>query len=323
MVSDMKKKVILLLLMIFPFNVFAYSDYIIPGGKSIGIDIKNDGVVVTGFYRLKNGVNKNNLKVGDIIKKVNDIPVESIDDLVNTVSSEVKDNMVNFTIKRNGKLEVIPFEMVYENDNYKTGLYVKDGVSGIGTLSYVDPESKIFGALGHEIIIGDTGALIEVKRGTIFKSSVTSIDKSIKGVPGTKNAKFYSKNVYGNVVKNTNKGIYGIYSDDVTNMETLKVGKFADIKLGTAYIYTVISDDEIKKYEIDIDDKKTGSIKNLHFKIVSDELINKTGGIVQGMSGSPIVQNGMIIGAVTHVIVDNPITGYGILITNMLEEGER
>ena len=235
----MKKKVILLLLMIFPFNVFAYSDYIIPGGKSIGIDIKNDGVVVTGFYRLKNGVNKNNLKVGDIIKKVNDIPVESIDDLVNTVSSEVKDNMVNFTIKRNGKLEVIPFEMVYENDNYKTGLYVKDGVSGIGTLSYVDPESKIFGALGHEIIIGDTGALIEVKRGTIFKSSVTSIDKSIKGVPGTKNAKFYSKNVYGNVVKNTNKGIYGIYSDDVTNMETLKVGKFNDIKLGTAYIYTV------------------------------------------------------------------------------------
>ena len=146
----MKKKVILLLLMIFPFNVFAYSDYIIPGGKSIGIDIKNDGVVVTGFYRLKNGVNKNNLKVGDIIKKVNDIPVESIDDLVNTVSSEVKDNMVNFTIKRNGKLEVIPFEMVYEKDNYKTGLYVKDGVSGIGTLSYVDPESKIFGALGHE-----------------------------------------------------------------------------------------------------------------------------------------------------------------------------
>ena len=213
--------------------------------------------------------------------------------------------------------------MVYENDNYKTGLYVKDGVSGIGTLSYVDPESKIFGALGHEIIIGDTGALIEVKRGTIFKSSVTSIDKSIKGVPGTKNAKFYSKNVYGNVIKNTNKGIYGIYSDDVTNMETLKVGKFDDIKLGAAYIYTVISDDKIKKYEIDIDDKKTGSIKNLHFKIVSDELINKTGGIVQGMSGSPIIQNDMIIGAVTHVIVDNPVMGYGILITNMLEEGER
>ena len=106
-------------------------------------------------------------------------------------------------------------------------------------------------------------------------------------------------------------------------METLKVGKFDDIKLGTAYIYTVISDDKIKKYEIDIDDKKTGSIKNLHFKIVSDELINKTGGIVQGMSGSPIIQNDMIIGAVTHVIVDNPVMGYGILITNMLEEGER
>ena len=145
----------------------------------------------------------------------------------------------------------------------------------------------------------------------------------MKGYAGTKNAKFYSNEKYGTVNKNSKKGIYGTYTGDLTNMKTLEVGNIKDIKLGKAYIYTVVDKENIKEFEINIDKINGGDNKNIHFEIVSKELIDKTGGIVQGMSGSPIIQDNKIIGAVTHVIVDNPITGYGISIIKMLEEGEK
>ena len=138
-----------------------------------------------------------------------------------------------------------------------------------------------------------------------------------------KNAKFYSNTKYGNITKNTIKGIYGTYTKDISKQNTMQVGSYYDIKLGKATIRTVIKGEEVKNYEINIDKVATGKIKNIHFVITDEELINKTGGVIQGMSGSPIIQDNKIIGAVTHVIVDNPVTGYGILITNMLEEGEK
>ena len=206
---------------------------------------------------------------------------------------------------------------------YKTGLYVKDNIIGIGTLSYIDPETKIYGALGHEIIESATNKLIEVKTGKIFKTSIKSIDKSVKGLAGTKNAKFFSNINYGTIVSNTNKGIYGIYDYDTASKQTLEVGTYKDIKLGTATIRTVVNGEKIENFDIEIDRVNNNDTKNIHFKITSPELIDKTGGVVQGMSGSPIIQDNKIIGAVTHVVIDNPLTGYGILITNMLEEGEK
>ena len=158
---------------------------------------------------------------------------------------------------------------------------------------------------------------------SIFKTKITSIDRSVSGIAGTKNAKFYTNIKYGDITKNTNKGIYGFYSKDISNLESLTVGKYEDIKLGSAYIRTVINNEEVKDYAIEIDRVNNNDVKNIHFKIVDEDLISKTGGIVQGMSGSPIIQNNMIIGAVTHVIVDKPSTGYGILITRMLEEGDK
>ena len=306
-----------------PINIFAYSDKIIPGGNTLGIEVKNDGVIVIGFYKVNGKFNKNDFKVGDVIVKVNGVEVASSDDLVRLIEDNIKDDKVNITIKRNDKFIDKTIILDKINGIYKTGLYVKDGVIGIGTLSYIDPETLVYGALGHEIIESATNKLIEVKTGNIFKTRITSIDRSVSGVAGTKNAKFYTNIKYGDITKNTNKGIYGFYSKDISNLESLTVGKYEDIKLGSAYIRTVINNEEVKDYAIEIDRVNNNDVKNIHFKIVDEDLISKTGGIVQGMSGSPIIQNNMIVGAVTHVIVDKPSTGYGILITRMLEEGDK
>ena len=324
MVIIVKKSLILILLMLMPLNVLAYSNYIIPSGKTLGIEVTNDGVIVIGFYKIDNRLNRNDLKIGDTIIKVGNEPVLSIEELVKAIETQVQDNTVNITIKRNNKVSEIPFDLVLVEGTYKTGLYVKDSLTGIGTLTYIDPETKIFGALGHEITESNSGKVIEVKTGKIFRSSVTKIDRSVNGLAGTKNAKFYSNTVYGNVVKNTNKGIYGYYTEDLTNFETLEVGNPDTLTKGPAKIYTVLNREEIQSYDIFINNiNHQTDIKNIHFSIISEELISATGGIVQGMSGSPIIQNNKIYGAVTHVILDNPTTGYGIFITTMLEEGER
>lgn len=320
----MKNKLILILtLLLIPFNVFAYSDYIIPGGQTIGIEVNNNGVIVIGFYKINGKFNHNKLRIGDTILKVNNQNVTTINELVNTISKEVKDNKVVLTIKRGNKLIDLDFILYKVDGTYKTGLYVKDNLTGIGTLTYIDPATKIYGALGHEITESTSGNLIEVKTGNIFRSSITTIEPSYRGIAGTKNAKFYSNTKYGNITKNTIKGIYGIYAKEISTNETMQVGKYQDIKIGAASIRTVIKGEEVKDYKINIDKIATGKIKNIHFNITDQELIDKTGGVIQGMSGSPIIQDNKIIGAVTHVIVDNPITGYGILITNMLEEGEK
>lgn len=319
----MKKYIILLLILLLPFNVLAYSDKIIPGGDTLGIEVKNKGVIIVGFYRVKSKLNKNNLKVGDTILKVNNEEVTCIDNMIKLIEKNIKDNKVTITIKREDKELEKEIEIDKVDGVYKTGLYVKDNIIGIGTLSYIDPETKIYGALGHEIIESTTNKLIEVKTGKIFKTSIKSIDKSVKGLAGTKNAKFFSNINYGTIVSNTNKGIYGIYDYDTASKQTLEVGTYKDIKLGTATIRTVVNGEKIENFDIEIDRVNNNETKNIHFKITSPELIDRTGGVVQGMSGSPIIQDNKIIGAVTHVVIDNPLTGYGILITNMLEEGEK
>lgn len=319
----MKKYLFFLITLLIPLNVFSYSDYIIPGGQSVGISVNNKGIMIVGFYKVANNLNKNKLRIGDIITKVNGEEVVTINELVKSVEKYAKDNKVLLTIKRNNKEFEKDFELINNNGTYKTGLYVKDSITGIGTLTYIDPETKIFGALGHEIADSISGSIVEIKDGTIYKSVITSIDKGQRGIAGAKNAKFYSNDKYGDINKNSKVGIYGLYNKDISGYKTLKVGDLDSIKLGKAYIYTVLDGENIEKYEIIIDNVNYGLTKNIHFEIISDELINKTGGIIQGMSGSPIVQNDLIIGAVTHVIVDNPTTGYGVSIINMLKEGER
>lgn len=307
----------------FPFNVLGYSEYIIPGGENIGIKIESDGVLVIGFYKIDNKYNYNNLKVGDYITKVNDTEIKSVNELVSVLSDLKEEKTVDLTIRRDGKIKNIKFDIINKNGSIKTGLYVKDSLSGIGTLTYIDPETKIYGALGHEIIDSSTKEPLEIEDGSIFRSEVSSIDRSVNGTPGVKNAKFFSKDIFGNIKKNTNKGIYGIYGNTSTK-ELMKVGKPEKLKTGDATIYTVTEDNKVEEYKINITKiDKSSKIKNIYFEITDRELLETTGGIVQGMSGSPIIQDNKIFGAVTHVVIDDVKKGYGIFITSMLEEGEK
>jgi len=321
----MKKRIIILLtILLFPLNIFAYSTYIIPGGNNIGIEVYNNGIMVIGFYKINNKFNTSELKIGDVITHINNIRVYTVNDMIKEIENNVKNNKVNITVLRNKNEETFTFNLINDNDVYKTGLYVKDSINGIGTLTYIDPETKIYGALGHEIIESNSMTNVEVRTGSIFESEVTSIDRSSVGNAGTKNAKFYSNNKYGTVNKNTISGIYGKYTSTLPDIDVLEVGKPNELKKGKAYIYTVLDKEKIEMFEINITDINLKSeIKNITFEVNDNKLIDKTGGIVQGMSGSPIIQDNKIFGAITHVIVNKPNTGYGIFITTMLEEGDK
>lgn len=304
-----------------PLNVLAYSDYIIPGGENIGINIKTSGVIVIGFYEVDGKVYKQGLKVGDYIIKINNHEVNNISNMVNLINELEVDGKVKLTILRDNKEIEIDYQLIYDNGKYKTGLYAKDSVKGIGTLSYIDPETKRYGSLGHNIILTENQETILIDDGNILESEVTSIERSTNGSPGTKNANI-SSNTLGDIDMNTNVGIFGDYTDSL-DTKTVKVGKPKELKTGKAYIRTVLTDNKIKEYEIKITkiDQKS-KVKNIYFEIVDEELLKDTGGIVQGMSGSPIMQDDKIFGAVTHVVVDNVKKGYGVFITTMLTQGE-
>lgn len=322
----MKKLLILILTLFMPISCLAYSDKIIPGGETLGIEVKSDGIMIIGFYEINGKYNKGNpsLKAGDYILKINDKPVSTIKELTNLIEQNVKNNEVIVTYRRNNKEKTTTLPLIKDNNLYKTGLYVKDNITGIGTLTYIDPETNIYGALGHEIIENNTSSVVEIKSGNIFRNSITSIDKSTNGNAGSKNAKFYYNTKYGNIIKNTSYGIYGNYTSNLPNKELLDVANSNEVKIGKATIYTVLDGENVKEYPISITAiNETRNIKNITFLLEDSELVEKAGGIVQGMSGSPIIQNDKIVGAVTHVIVDNPLTGYGIFITTMLEEGEK
>ena len=317
----------LFIIFLFPLGTFAYSKYIIPGGESIGIKINTDGLIVVGFYKVDGEyIAKNNFKIGDKIVSVNGKSVSTIDELTKEVDNSDLSNMkVTVEIERNNRKISSTLDLKIDDGVYKTGLYVKDSLVGLGTLSYIDPVSKIYGALGHEVTMSETGNRIDVRNGNILYSKVTSIDKSRNGRVGSKNAKIVFERALGTINKNTNKGIYGIYNDKLPNKETKEVSSFSDIEKGSAYILTVTKDNKIEKYNINIIDKyynKKDTQKAFSFEITDKTLVSKTGGIVQGMSGSPIIQNDKIIGAVTNVLVDNVTLGYGISIITMLEEGE-
>lgn len=315
---------LLLLIIIMPISVFAYSDYIIPGGENIGIEINSKDVVVIGTYEVNGSIPAKDagIQIGDIIKKVGNKTVTNIDELVTAINDS--SDSVEITYSRNNKEYKTQLKIFKEDGVSKTGLYVKDSITGIGTLSYIDPNTLVFGALGHEVIESNSGQTLEVKDGTIVKSTVTNVERSENGNPGSKNAELKLDDAEGNITENTPSGIFGKYTGELPNKQTKKIAKADDIKIGEAKILTVIEGSEIKEYTINIIkiNKNAKDNKNILFEITDKELLEKTGGVVQGMSGSPIIQGDYIIGAVTHVVVDNPTRGYGIFITNMLEEGE-
>lgn len=313
------------LLLIIPINCFAYSNFVIPGGETIGIEVNSKGVLVVGFYKVNDSyIGKDaGFEVGDIIMKINDNLVSDIDSMVNLVNHST--SPVKFSVLRDNKSAQIELALETDSDGVlKTGLYVKDRINGIGTLTYIDPNNKVFGALGHEIIENTTISKFEIKDGTIYEANVSGIVKSRNGKAGEKNAIYNKTKIFGEISVNEMAGIFGTYSKDISDISTIEVGKIEDIKSGEAIIRTVIDGSKVEDFTINILHIDTNSKnKNILFEVTDKRLIEKTGGIVQGMSGSPIIQNNKIIGAVNYVIVNDTTKGYGIFITTMLEEGDK
>ena len=324
---NFKKKLLIILLLIIyliPINIYAYSDKVILGGDNIGISVNTKEVLVVGFYKVNDKyiAKDAGFAIGDKILKVNNNDISNIDDLIKEINKS-EDNNITIKIKRNNEEKNLKLKLIKENGIYKTGLYIKDQITGVGTLTYIDPETNIFASLGHEISDNKTGKLIDISDGNIFESKVTGVIKTTDTKTGEKKAKFIRENIEGIINKNTTKGIYGIYTKENNNI-LIEVGNENEIVLGPAKIYTSLNDNQIEAYDINIIKiNKNSDTKNILFEITDKELLNKTGGIIKGMSGSPIVQNNKIVGAVTHAILSENTKGYGIFITTMLEEGEK
>lgn len=298
------------------------------GGYPIGIYLKYDGVLVakTGSFRSETndyvspcvGV----LKKGDIIRKING--TEVIDKLTFTkLVSQMGNKEIILNIERNSKtIDVAVSPQKDINGVYKLGIWVRDDTQGIGTITYITNKNK-FGALGHGVNDVDSGKTISIHSGLIYNANIVNIKKGVAGNPGEilGNIHYNNENLLGSIIKNTDIGIYGNYTAKPIDNKLYKVAKKHEVKCKKAYIVSYI-DGERKEYEIritDIDASDSDSNRAIAFRVTDKALINQTNGIIQGMSGSPIIQDGKIIGAVTHVLVNDPTKGYGIFIENMLE----
>ncbi|MGN1378844.1 MAG: SpoIVB peptidase S55 domain-containing protein [Bacilli bacterium] len=320
----MKKLLIFLTIILFPINIFAYSEYVVLGGKTLGIKVDTKGIMVIGFYKVDGKYNKGTpaMENGDYIISVEGNSVNNVNELTEIIEKNIDKDFVKITFIRDGIEKETNLDLININGVIKTGLFVKSSIMGIGTLTYIDPNSLIYGALGHEIVESESNSKVEIKSGQIFNNKITGIEKSAIGVPGSKIAKFNYNYQYGTIFKNTKYGIFGYYKDKIDDSNLIKVSE--DVKIGPAQIKTVIDGEKVETFDIEITKiNETSDIKNISFKINDENLLDLTGGVVQGMSGSPIVQNDNLIGVLTHVVVDNPYTGYGLFITKMLEEGEK
>ena len=328
--KKIKNKILLFCLfsfLIIPNTILAYSDYIIAGGENIGIELNSKGIIIVGTYEVAgiNNAGLAGLQTGDRIIKINNANVNNIEDMLNLIEKSDNKENINITYIRGNKENTTNLKLSKTEDNiYKTGLYVKDNITGVGTLTFIDPNTKLFGALGHEIIEKNTGQKLEIKDGKIYSSTVTGITRSDIGKPGEKNAKYDSNNIFGTVNENTSSGIFGKYTMNIPDKKLYAVAKEENIKTGKAKILTVIEGNTVDNFDINIlkINNYDNNTKNILFEIIDNRLLKSTGGIVQGMSGSPIIQDNYIVGAVTHVVVDDPSKGYGIFITKMLEEAE-
>ena len=320
------KFITFLLSIIVPFSVvFGYTDKVYIGGENVGIEVKTNGVLVVGLYKVNDKFlqGSSNIEAGDYIIEVNNNKIVSIDDFAKEINNDEDKESLDIKIRRNNKIINTKIPLIYDNNEYKTGLYVKDEISGIGTLSFIDPTNNNFFCLGHQIS-DQSDEIVDISSGSIYYSYITDINRSSNGSVGEKEAITDENNKFGTIKKNTDKGIFGTYEKDYSSKQIYEVATKEEVKLGEAKLLTVTKSDEIKEYSLNIDSiDLNDQTKNMMFSVTDKELIDNTGGIVQGMSGSPIIQNNKIIGVVTHVIINDTKRGYAIFTVNMLEEAEK
>lgn len=318
-------------------NVDVVDNYkIYPGGQAVGVLLRTQGILIVGQSPIIDNLGNSHfpardagVEIGDTIVKVNDHYVQTDDQLaklINKYGSEGE--KIILLLKRDNNFLKKEIKPVYcsETKTYRIGLFVRDNAGGVGTLTFFDPQSKKYGALGHMICDSETNQKINIKKGKLVKASIEGIQIGKRGKPGEKVGMFVEDSTLGDIQINSYCGIFGSLDQEKLKnsyyQEPLPIGYANQIETGFAEILTVINDEKVEKYTINIEKimNPRPDGKNMIIRITDKKLINKTGGIIQGMSGSPIIQNGKIIGAVTHVFINDPTRGYGIFIENMLKE---
>lgn len=309
---------------------------LIPGGQSIGVTLQTKGVMVVGQAPVvdKNGKNSfpakdAGIQVGDILLKIENQDVKTDQEVSNAIDAAGKQKgtaTVLFKHQEQMVEKVVTPIYCVETGRYRMGLFVRDEAAGVGTLSFINPANNLYGALGHVITDADTNQKIEVYNGKVIASTIYAIEKGKRGHPGEKIGSFVPNSSFsGTIEKNTMTGIFGKMNGQVENpyfREAIPVGWESEVKVGPAKIYTVIKGEKIEEFTVNIDrvmHNRTDS-KNMIIRVTDPRLLEVTGGIIQGMSGSPIVQDGKLIGAVTHVFVNDAQRGYGVFIQNMIND---
>lgn len=309
---------------------------IIPSGEAIGVKIQTKGVLVVGLSSITTAEGKKHspaadagFEIGDTILEINSQKIVKDRDITKIVNSSKGKNL-NFLIQREGRRQNIKVKPVQslEDSKFRVGLWVRDNIAGVGTMTFVDPDTNTFGALGHGITDIDSGVLVDISMGSVLKSKVASVQRARKTVPGEIVGIFYeSEDPYGKINKNTNFGIYGNLNTNnrQNSLEPMPIALSYQVKEGPAKILSTIEGNNVEEFDIEIqkvNKQNSPNSKSMLIKVTDQRLLNITGGIVQGMSGSPIIQDGRIVGAVTHVLVNDPTRGYGIFIEWMLDEAE-
>ena len=325
MLKFLKSTFLILLLSLLPVSAYALD--VIPSGECIGVKMYTDGLMVvdTSAVTDKNGrkidiATAYGIEKGDIITKINGKKTQTSEMLSESIS-ESCGNDITLTVRRGGKEEdktITPADTV---DGFKLGLWLRDSTAGLGTITFY--KDNQFAALGHGICDVDTGSIMPISRGIIQKCTVTSVEKGSSGSPGAISGDINGIEV-GKITQNTEHGLFGSLNSPCKG-KALPVAEKKEIKTGDAKILADVDGNGVKEYSIEIKRifPSVKGTKDMVINVTDDQLIAKTGGIIQGMSGSPIIQNGKLVGAVTHVFVNDPTRGYGIFIENMLVEAEK
>ena len=318
----MKKRMTLTALCLFLFFGIqvqaATPEKVVAVGKAVGIDVQCSGLMVVGFSE-DSPAKESGLHRGDLIIKVDGQPVEE----ALTLRTMLQDKeQVTLTALRQQREQSFLVRPKQTDGLYQIGANVKSEMAGIGTITYYDPATSVFGALGHGITDAASSKLFPIREGFICKATVIAVEKGANGAPGMLQGSFDSSTVLGAITRNTPCGIFGTLSS-APEGEEVPVAECSEITTGDAEILCNVDGDQVEHYSVRIirlypmDD---GTGRNMMLEVTDPALLSATGGIVQGMSGSPILQNGKLIGAVTHVLVSDPTTGYGIFIDHMLND---
>lgn len=314
-------------------NVNVISDTrLVPCGNVFGVKFFTKGVLVVRLSDIetKNGfvspARDAGICEGDIIQSINGIDVNTVEEMAYAVENSGGNEMMVKFIRDDEEISCVMKPLLSLSERkYKTGIWVRDSTAGIGTMTYYNPKTRSFAGLGHGICDVDTGLLMPLLSGSVVDVEITDIIKGRKGVPGELKGNFDTQKK-GAIVNNTSHGVYGIMDREPESLvsESLEIGLRDEIKTGAATILCELDENGICEYEIEITKIKNSDQegKNFLITVTDEELLSKTGGIVQGMSGSPIIQNGKLVGAVTHVLVSDSKKGYGIFIENMLSNKE-